>query len=70
MEINIEFIREQLRRRAGERQLRKVADGSKVPLRTVHRVSQGAACRLDTAERLQTYLKQTERKKRLDDAGQ
>lgn len=67
MDINIEYIKAQLQRRISERQLRKVADGSGVGLRTVHRIAHGAGYTIKTAEKLQGYLERNEKKKKLDD---
>lgn len=69
MEISTEYIKAQLQRRVALRELRKVADGSGVSLRTLHRIIKGASCTTANAGQLQRYLVETESMKRLPDAG-
>lgn len=69
MKIDKEYIIAQLNRRAAERQLPRVAEGSNIDLRTIHRIKIGKGCRITTAEILQTFLKNTERRKTLAPVG-
>ena len=65
MQTQAEFIREQLERRQGERQLPQVAKGAGVALRSLYNVLQGAELRSGTSDALFKYLKQNVRKKHL-----
>lgn len=70
MKINLDYIKEQLQRRATERQLPRVAHGSGVGLRTIHRVLSTGRCTTSTAEALQSFLTTTHRQKELKRAGE
>lgn len=65
MEISMDYIRSQLQRRAAERQLSAVAAGSKVHLRTLQRMVNGHGGRIENAEKVQKFLRDTEREKKL-----
>lgn len=66
MEISIEYIKGQLQRRACERQLTAVARASGVNLRTLHRLAKGKAGTVTTAERVQQFLKDTEKQRKIE----
>lgn len=68
MQIDFEFIREQLERRKRERQLGAVAKGADVSKRTLTYIIGGRASHFETAEKLQVYLKNNVRKKKLGEA--
>ena len=71
MEISMEYIKAQLQRRSGERQLPKVVKGSGVALRTLHRIIKGQGdTQHSTVVALNEYLKRTEQVKRLSDGGE
>jgi hypothetical protein len=70
MEISVEYIKAQLQRRARERQLPRVALGSGVGLRTLHRILTKGSCTTRTAESLQVFLTTTEKQKELRRAGE
>jgi Ser-tRNA(Ala) deacylase AlaX len=65
--IDIGFIREQLGRRQRERQVKFVAIGSGVALRTIWHVLKGQNPNLANAEKLQAFLKATMRRKHIHD---
>jgi hypothetical protein len=67
MDINMQYIRDELRKRAGKRELSKVALLSKVGLNTIRRVLADEGCTTKTAEKLQKFLSSTEKLKRLGD---
>lgn len=67
MAIDLDFIRAQLRRRSDERQLTAVARGAGVNVRTLSYILAGRGGHMDTLSKLQTYLKATARKKKLED---
>jgi predicted transcriptional regulator len=67
VEISIEYIKGQLQRRAGERQLAAVARVSGVNLRTLHRLAKGQAGTVTTAEKVQQFLKDTEKKRKIEE---
>lgn len=66
MNIEMEYIKAQLQRRAGERQLSAVARGSGVNLRTLQRLARGQQGTIGNASKVQVYLQGTERLKRLE----
>jgi hypothetical protein len=63
MKINVEYIRGQLQRRAGSRQLAAVARGSGVNLRTLHRLKDGTPGTIALAIKVQEFLERTEKDK-------
>lgn len=68
MEIN--YIKAQLQRRLHERQLSAVALASGVSRRTLYRIIDGKSnATMQTLGTLDTFLKRTERSKRLDDTN-
>lgn len=64
---DIEYIRKQLRKRARERQLSKVARMSGVALSTLRRIINGRACSYGNAKVLHAFLTQHEQVKKLDE---
>lgn len=66
MQINTEYIVAQLQRRAGERQLGKVAKGSGVNLRTLQRMVKENGGSTKKLEKVQKFLAETEKQKKLE----
>jgi hypothetical protein len=69
MQINMDYIRAQLQRRAGERQTAKVSRMAGVGINTIRRIIEGNACRLSIAGRLQPFLEKHEKVRKLDEHG-
>lgn len=63
MEINVEYIKGQLQRRAGSRQLAAVARAAGVNLRTLHRLKDGKPGTVALANKVQKFLERTENDK-------
>jgi hypothetical protein len=68
MKLDIEYVKAELKRRNGQRQLTLVSVGCGVNLRTARRIMAGANTRTETLEALQVYLRNTEKMKKLPDA--
>lgn len=68
MQINTDYIKAQLQRRATERQLSKVASGCGVNVRTLQRIAKGESCSMKIAGKVQQFLLDTEREKKLSDS--
>jgi DNA-binding phage protein len=67
--ISPEFIQAQLQRRAAQRELRRVADGAGVSVRTLNRIMKGASFTTANGTLLQKYLTDTQHMKSLPYAG-
>lgn len=65
MQINMEYIRAQLQRRAGERQLTRVAQECGLTVRTLQRIAKEGNCTTKNAEKVQQFLLDTEKQKKL-----
>lgn len=68
MTIEMEYIKAQLQRRAGERQLSMVARCSGVNLRTLQRLAKGDQGTVSNATKVQDFLRRTEHQKKLETA--
>jgi hypothetical protein len=67
MQINMDYIRAQLQRRASERQLAKVARMAHIGLNTLRRIIEGKSCRMGIASDLQDFLTRHEKVRKLDE---
>jgi DNA-binding phage protein len=66
VEINVEYIKGQLQRRAGERQLTAVAKAAGVNLRTLHRMQKGEPGTVALANKVQKFLERTEKDRHIE----
>lgn len=66
MGIDMNYIQAQLQRRAGERQLRIVARAVGLHWRTIYRLAHGQSGTMKNAQKVQDFLRENERVKKLD----
>lgn len=65
MEDKFDYVKEQLKKRAEQRQLLKVAQGSDVSRRVIGNILEGKDSSTRTVDKLYTFLKTNARKKML-----
>jgi hypothetical protein len=68
MSINMEYIRAQLQRRAGERQLSRIAGHTGVTVRTLQRLAKGQSGTVSNAQAVQDFLLRTEKQAKIERA--
>lgn len=67
MQIDMDFICSELKRRTGMRQLAAVSKGTGLSLTTLHNIKHGKGVTTKTAGTLQQFLKDNQRKGKLGD---